>query len=265
MSSINFATLNRSYFGLTSSGASSLFGSLSGSGSLSNTTGLLSDYASIRNGSYSKLLKSYYDKADSDSSDKTSSSDSTSKADKLTNVQLLSEKDAAKNLKSSAAKLLETGEDSLFNKKKVTGEDGKETEEYDTDAIYSAVSDFVKNYNSAVEALGNSGTGSVLDSGNRMVSLTGAMSKNLAKVGITVGLNNKLSINEDTFKKSDMNNVKTLFNGTGSYAYNISSSASSIANSASSQLSRLNGGLYTDTGAYGSSYAYSGSLYSSFF
>lgn len=265
MSSINFSTLNQSFFGLTGSGASTLFGSLSASNSLSNTAGLLSDYASIRNGSYSKLLKSYYSKVDSDSSESTSSASSTTAADKLTNTQLLSEKDAAKNLRSSAAKLLQTGEDSVFNKKKVTGEDGGTTEEYDTDAIYSAVSDFVKNYNSTVDALGNSNTSSVLNSGSRMVSLTGAMAKNLAKVGITVGFNNKLSINEETFKKSDMNNVKTLFNGTGSYAYSVSSSASSIANSASSQLSRLNGGLYTDTGAYGSSYAYSGSLYSSFF
>lgn len=265
MASINFSTFNQSYFGLTSSGASSLFGSLSGTSSISNTASFLSDYASIRNGSYTKLLKSYYNKIDSESNESTSSTNKTDSADKLTNAQLLSERDVAKNLKSSAAKLLQTGEESLFNKKEVKDEDGNVTEEYDTDAIYSAVSDFVKNYNSTVEALGNSNTSSILNAGGRMVSLTSAMAKNLSKVGITVGLNNKLSLDEKKFKEADMNTVNTLFNGTGSYAYNISSSASSIVNSASSQLSRLNGGLYTDTGAYGSSYAYSGSLYSSFF
>lgn len=264
MASINFSTLNQSYFGLTSSGASSLFGSLSNTNSFSNTSSLLSDYASIKNGSYSKLLRSYYNKINSEES-KSTTTDKTTNADKLTNAQLLSEKDAAKGLKNSAAKLLQTGEDSLFNKKEVKDKDGKVTQEYDTDAIYGAVSDFVKNYNSTVEALGSSNTNSVLSTGSRMVSLTSAMAKNLSKVGITVGLNNKLTLDEEKFKAADMSNVKTLFNGTGSFAYNISSSASSIANSASSQLSRLNGGLYTDTGAYGSSYAYSGSLYSNFF
>lgn len=264
MSSINFSTLNRSYFGLTGSGASALFGSLSNTNSLSNTTSLLSDYASIKNGSYSKLLRSYYEKADEDANN-TSTTNKTTAADKLASSQLLTEKDAAKNLRSSAAKLLQTGEDSLFNKKEVKDKDGNVTEEYDKDAIYSAVSDFVKNYNSTVETIGNSNTSSVLNSGSRMVSLTSAMAKNLSKAGITVGVNNKLTLNEEKFKQADMSNVKTLFNGTGSYAYNISFSASSIANTASSQLSRMNGGFYTDTGAYGSSYAYSGSLYSSFF
>lgn len=263
MASFNFSILNQSYFGVTSSGASSLFGSFSATGSVSGTSSLLSDYASIKNGSYTKLLKSYYKKIDSES--ESSSTDKTTTTDKLTNTRLISERDAAKELKNSATKLVQTGEESLFNKKEVKDKEGNVTKEYDTEAIYSAVSDFVKNYNSTIEALGNSNTGSVLNAGGSMVSLTGAMAKTLSKVGITVGLNNKLSLDEEKFKEADMNTVNTLFNGTGSYAYSISSSASSIVNSASSQLSQLNGGIYTSTGAYGSSYAYSGSLYSSFF
>lgn len=265
MSSINFSMLNQNYFGVSSSGVSALFGSLSGSNgsSVSGMSSLLSDYASIRSGSYGKLLRTYYKQSASD--DTTASENTTNATDKLANTQLITERDVAKNLRNSAAKLLQTGEDSLFNKKEVKAEDGKVSNEYDTDAIYSAVSDFVKNYNSTVETLGKSNTSSVLNSGTRMVSLTGAMAKNLSKVGITVGLNNQLTLDEKKFKEADMSTVKTLFNGTGSYAYNISSSASSIANSATSQISRLNGGLYTSAGSYGDSYAYSGSLYSSFF
>lgn len=265
MSNINFSTLNRSFFGLTTSGANSLFGS-TGLSSVSSTASLLSDYASIRNGSYTKLLRSYYNKIDSEDSDKASTTTKkTTTADRLTNSQLLSEKEAAGKLRSSAAELVQTGKDSLFNKKEVKGKDGTVSKDYDTDAIYSAVSDFVKNYNSTVEALGNSSTSSVLNSGNRMVSYTNAMAKSLSKVGITVGLNNKLTLDEEKFKAADMSNVKTLFNGIGSYAYSVSASASSMANAASAQLSQRNGGLYTSTGAYGSSYAYSGSLYSSFY
>lgn len=265
MSSINFSMLNQNYFGVSSSGVSSLFGSLSGSnaGSVSGMSGLLSDYASIRSGSYGKLLRTYYSQGNAD--EKASSASDSVSNNKLTNTQLITERDAAKNLKESAAKLLKSGEDSLFNKKEVKGEDGKVSSEYDMDAIYDAVSDFVKDYNSTVETLGKSNTNSVLNAGSRMVSLTSAMAKNLSKVGITVGLNNKLTVDEEKFKEADISNVKTLFNGTGSYAYSVSTSASSINNSAVSQISRLNGGLYTSAGSYGNSYAYSGSLYSSFF
>lgn len=252
--------LNTSYFGITSSGASSLFGSLSGTGT-SPMSSLLSDYASIKNGSYTKLLTSYYNKINSEDSGTASST----KTDKTTNTQLVSERDAAKELKDSASKLLATGNESLFAKKEIKNEDGSVKEDYDVDAIYKAVSDFVKDYNTTVEAMGNSGVNSVLSTGSNMVSFTKAMAKGLADVGITVGLNNKLSIDEESFKGADMSKVKSLFNGTGSFAYSVSTSASSMANSATSQLARLNGGLYTSTGAYGSSYGYSGSLYTSIF
>lgn len=252
--------LNTSYFGVTTSGVSTLFGSLNGASNTFSTSSLLSDYASIKNGSYNKLLRSYYNKLNSE---ETESTDSTTK--KATNTQLVSERDAAKELKDSADKLLKTGKDSLFNKTEIKQKDGSVKEDYDVDAIYKAVSDFVKDYNSTVEAIGNSNANSVLTTGSSMVSFTKAMAKGLADVGITVGLNNKLSIDEEAFKAADMSKVKSMFNGTGSYAYSVASSASTIANATNSQLAQLNGSLYTNSGAYGSSYSYTGSLYTSYF
>ncbi len=254
--------LNTSYFGVTTSGVSALFGSLSGT-STSNASamsGLLSDYASIKNGSYNKLLTSYYNKLNSEDVEGTES-----KSNKTSNTQLVSERDSAKELKNSADKLLKTGKESLFNKTEIKQKDGTVKEDYDVDAIYKAVSDFVKDYNSTVEAIGNSNANSVLTTGSNMVSFTKAMAKGLSDVGITVGLNNKLSIDEETFKAADMSKIKSLFNGTGSYAYSVASSASTMANSANSQLAQLNGSFYTNTGAYGSSYSYTGSLYTSYF
>ncbi len=254
--------LNTSYFGVTSSGVSSLFGSLGGT-SISNVSamsGILSDYASIKNGSYNKLLTSYYNKLNSEDSEGTKQT-----TNKTTNTQLVSERDSAKELKDSADKLLKTGKDSLFNKTEIKQKDGSVKEDYDVDAIYKAVSDFVKDYNSTVENIGNSDARSVLTTGSNMVSFTKAMAKGLSDVGITVGLNNKLTIDEEAFKAADMSKVKSLFNGTGSFAYSVASSASTMANAANSQLAQLNGSLYTNTGAYGSSYAYTGSLYTSYF
>lgn len=267
MAGISGLNVKTNFFGISTSGASTLFGSLN-TGSSSAMTGMLSDYASIRNGSYGKLLNTYYGK---NTANTTSSSDKTDKSDEVkiknsTSSSLLaSAKTSANDLKTSISKLTKTGEDSVFNKKSIKGEDGSVTNDYDKDAIYKAVSEYVKNYNTAIEDARVSGSTTVANAGKNMSSLTNAMSRSLSKVGITVGTDNKLSINEDEFKKADMNNVKTLFNGSSSYAANIGTSASMVANSASNQLSMLNGSIYGSDGTYGNNYAYSGSLYASYF
>lgn len=258
--------LNQNYFGTSTSGVSSLFGSLSSSrNSTSSLTSLLSDYNSIRSGSYGKLLKTYYGGNEKLNSTESASVKSKNNIAQDSNTQLAATRDAAKKLKESTSKLTTTGKDSLFNKKDIKQEDGTTREDYDTDAIYSAVSDFVKNYNAMIEAADNSNLTSISNKGNGMTSLTGVMSKSLAKVGITVGIDNKLSIDEKTFKAADMSRVKSLFNGSSSYAAQISSYASSVVNTSSSKLAQLNGSLYTGSGVYGSSYAYSGSLYTTSF
>ncbi len=261
--------LNQSYFGTSASGVGSLFGSLGGnrtSNSFSSLTGLLSDYNSIRTGSYAKLMKTYYGGNDKlNAMESTSVTKKNNTATKDSNTQLATTRDAAKELKESTAKLTATGKDSLFNKKEIKQEDGTTKEDYDKDAIYSAVSDFVKDYNSMIESADKSSSISIANKGNGMTSLTGVMSRSLAKVGITVGIDNKLSVDEKTFKEADMNKVKSLFNGSSSYASQISSYASNIANTSSSKLAQMNGSLYNSYGAYGSNYAYSGSLYASRF
>ena len=98
----------------------------------------LSDYASIKNGSYGKLVKAYYakQKADSASSGRDSSA-------KLTSMG-----SAAGTLAKSASALMK---DSLWEKKQIKTKDektGEETtkEDYDWDSITKAVKSFVDNY-----------------------------------------------------------------------------------------------------------------------
>lgn len=63
---------------------SSLLGSSSGSGEIGGAS-LLSDYASIKNGSYGKMMKSYYAKVKEE--DEISSSKSSSKEKRLTRLR----------------------------------------------------------------------------------------------------------------------------------------------------------------------------------
>ena len=242
-----------------------LFQSMSGNrgGGFANLN-FLSDYASIKNGSYGKLMKAYYAKDSADDStsktagnkdfaDKVSSSVSTS-ADSAKTLSGIEK--AADGLKESADDLITRGTDSVFNKKEVAVKDeyGFETtkREYDTDAIYQAVSAFARDYNSLIEAAGESHTRSISSRADSLMRMTDSNKNLLADVGITINEDKTLSVNEEAFKKADMSTAKTLFNGNSSYAYQVSAQASLIDFAADREGSRAN--TYTINGTYGNAY-----------
>lgn len=242
-----------------------LFASLgSSNGSSSGWSTFLSDYASIKNGSYGKLMKAYYRDNASDevksaaskaitknTANKTTSSLTADETKAYTEVQSTSD-----NLKDSADKLLAVGTKSLFNKKDITTKDenGVESTEkgYDTAAIYSAVSDFVKNYNSLIKAADSVDNNSISNRVSNMENSTSVNAKSLAKIGITVNDDKTLSIDKDTFMGSDMERVKNVFNGAGSYGYSVSSSASMVNYNADYALSKA--ATYTTKGTYNNAY-----------
>ena len=238
------------YFGVSSGFFNSMFGTSQTSG----TSSTLFDYGSIKNGSYYNGNS----KIGSIAGETTSNVASDSAKKNAASVR-----DSAKALQEDSLALLSKGKDSVFTKKNVRQDDGTVKSEYDTDAIYKAVSKFVKDYNSTIESAASSEDSSVLSSTASMVKATKANSNLLADVGISIGSDNKLTIDEKAFKSAYMTDVKSIFNGTGSYAYGIASSSSNIYNKSVSQLANLNGYSYTSTGSY-SSYQYTGSLYSQY-
>ena len=76
-----------------------------------------------------------------------------------------------------------------------------------------------------------------------MTGLTGTMSKSLGKVGITVGFDGKLSINEDALKQANGSSLKTLFSGAVSYGTQIAGKAGEISRDAV-----MNSSLYGSNG-----------------
>lgn len=233
----------------------------SSSAGLSN---FLADYASIKNGSYSKLMHAYYGQTDSarEFVSKTNTNNSTSKDSTEALARIQKTSDA---LKESADALLVSGEKSVFRQKDITvkDEDGQETttKGYDTDAIYKAVNNFVSDYNALIKATEKSNTKSIADRSANLILATEANSKLLAKVGITIGEDDTLSIDKDAFQKADMNSVKSLFSGTGSYAYRASAQASFINFSADMEASKAN--TYNFDGGYSNPYS-NGNLFNSF-
>ncbi len=226
----------------------------------------LSTYASIKNGSYKKLLRQYYSQNSTEtgsSSSNTSKTDWNSTKDDKTVSQnksnAMSVRDDAEQLSKTVTKL---GKSSLWEKKEVKSEDGKVTEEYDKDAIYKAVSEFVNDYNSLIDSSGDSEDSNVLRTASSMVNYTKANSDMLDRIGISIGKDNKLSIDETAFKDADMASVKSAFQGAGSYGRSVASSATMMYGSAVSQLAKL-----STTSLYGSNGSYSyitGSTYNRF-
>ncbi len=239
-----------------------LFSGLSSSGTGSSANlNFLSDYASIKNGSYGKLMKAYYGKNANDSVSSLVNSKSKDTSKVLAEVQ--SSTDA---LKESADALLTTGKDSLFTKKDITTTDANgnktTTNGYDTDAIYKALSKFVDDYNSVLKATDNINTTGILNKTLNMVKATATNSKLLTSIGINIKSDNSLSIDKETFMKADMTTVKSLFNGNSSYAYRVSAQSSLINFAADNEAAKAN--TYGASGTYSNNYS-SGNIYNSFF
>lgn len=242
-----------------------LFSSLgtSSSSSVSNLS-WLSDYASIKNGSYAKLMKAYYNETGNAKEviNKTKTNTSTSKDSTESLAEVQKTTDA---LKESADALLVSGSKSVFAEKEITTKDENGVEStsmgYDKDAIYKAVNQFVKDYNSVIKSTADSNSGSIANRSLGMITAASANENLLSKAGITINEDYTLSIDEKAFKNADMNTVKTLFSGNGSFAYRTSAQASLINFAADNEASKAN--TYNFNGTYNNTYS-NGNLFNSF-
>jgi len=229
----------------------------SSSYSKSNSAGnlnFLSDYASIKNGSYHKLLKAYY--KGNDKVDSLVSSTATSKetAKKLTAVE-----SSADKLKEVADELYNGGTKSVFKLTDIKQEDGTTKKGYDVDAIYKKVSQFVDSYNDMLDAGDEVESQSLERAMKNLTTITGANERKLMDIGISLKSDGTLKLDEETFRKTDMSKVKDLFNGTGSYGYQVSARASMIDYAAQREASKAN--TYNKYGRYNNNYNYSYNYY----
>lgn len=225
---------------------SSMFSSLSGNSTVNNNTntsqGLsLGDYAAIRNGSYGKLMKAYYKNQESEES-------SVKKTDTKQNLSMM--KSNAESLKKASTALMDSG---LWEKKSVTAKDettgaSTVTNDYDWEAITKAVKSFADSYNSVLSKSSDSNNKNVLRNSVSMINTTNRTAANLlGKVGISIGEDNKLTVDEVKLKKADISDLKTLFTGNGSFADQIATKASAI-----SRATENSSGIYTRNATYSS-------------
>lgn len=211
-----------------------MFNSTSKSGGMFSSFNF-GDYAAIRNGSYKMLAKKQFANVK-----RTDSTDGTS----TTNKRKVTKSDIA----AETSNKIKSSVDSL--KKSVNALNDKDLWKqtngaYDTDKITKAIKDFASSYNGVVDQVDDSKSTAVTSSARWMNSLTNTMKTSLEKVGVKLGDDNKLTVDEETLKNADMKAVKAMFNGAYSYANQTAEKASSVASASQRDTS-----MYTSAGSY---------------
>lgn len=250
----------------TGSSISSLFSSLNAqsTGGTSSIYDSLSEYSSVKNGSYFKLAKQYYRTVASEDTGSTKATNTNSYIDSIKEnategTSKTDKSDAKKSTSTSSEKTstlasIRSAADSMtkaadaLNKTGSSSPFAKTGSEYDKEKILSSVNDFVKSYNSLIDTASRSSVSAIKNAASSMTNNTAINARSLAKIGITVGEDNKLSIDEETFNKADMNDAKALFSGNGSYGYQTNVSAMMVDSYATQEASKSN--TYGADGGY---------------
>ena len=180
------------------------------------TSGSITEYATIKSGTYKKLLSAYYAKDNS--------SEVASKKETLNNQGISTDASSA----SSA----------LIDLKKM------DITEENKDEVLEKAKEFAKVYNSVVDKLVDSDTKSVLQKGVWMTKAVSSYSNVLGSVGIQVEADNKLTIDDEKFKNANVEQLKSVFKGNMSVGSKISYKINQVENIA------LNNGTtnYTSSG-----------------
>lgn len=179
----------------------------------SGLSSLLGDYYSIKNGSYYKMAKKYYgkvaaddapSKADTSAIDK----DKLESLDKSTSLSGKKTTDIMKLADKTVKSLEVMMDDKLYDKA-----DGN-------DDILDDLKGFVSDYNAVIKRVSKSGDLNTVQSGERLKNQTAIYGSALEKIGVNIGEDSTLSIDEEVFKNADMAEVRSLFTGTVSFGKN---------------------------------------------
>lgn len=192
-------------------------GSTSGN-STSDLMSLMKQVDTVRSPDYKKQIKAEYNKLFSESD---------SDVGTVASEQKLSA--AAKELTASAEAL------SSFSRSDFD----------DTDKLVSAVTAFADDFNSTVDALQKSDSVDALRSGIQMTNSAKTYSGALSRIGIKVGSDNKITVDEEALKAADKNVVSSIFKGSYSVASKIAGKASDVSKAAANKAQTT---AYTQSG-----------------
>ena len=186
-------------------------------------TNLATEFNSIRSGSYGKLLGAYYKKMNENGATEAIQKETA-------NRQLVGGNASA--LKSAAKTL------SKMDFAKATEKDS-----------LKAVKDFVSAYNSVVDTIDDVNSTSMLRNGVWMTNITKQSAGLLNELGITIGKDNQLTLDETKWSEASKTTKSALFNGRQGLAEKMVYKASQLTN-ASAEKASYTASAYKNTGEY---------------
>ncbi len=238
---------------ITSSMANTLFGTKSSirSGNFLSASSL-GDWGMMRSGVYTRMLRSYYDKYGVDTSN---ASNKTDKKDKTeTNAY---ETDISTKLESLQGSTTNTILSDVKSAAGALDTSAKAVADLDYDKssredMYASVKKMADSYNAVIKSVDKSDVVSVTQSTSWMKADTKALQSELKEIGITVGADGQISVNEETFKKAELDSIKELMEGSTGYASKIAQKASGIQTLATNQMAYNSGQtFYSASGILG--------------
>ena len=203
--------------------ANNYMNSLYGNGSNVSTGIDYSTYSLIRSGGYKKLAKAYYaNESKVGKVNSVSKDELKAVAKKQTEMQK-----SAVNMKDTAKTL---NDSKLYQP--VTKEDG--TTGLDKEAITKAAKEFVSAYNDTIDKAGQSDDKNVLRNTVWLTQQTNANKQILSDVGISVGKDNKLTLDEEKLNSATDSKLTSALSGNSGIMSQIMQKGEQIANAAKS-------------------------------
>lgn len=205
------------------------FSFYTGNHSTNSTTtlgSLLQDYSLMKTSGYRSLVNSYYNKTTNTTIN--SIYGDLNSTQSINNEDYTTLRDTAGDLYTSSMSLASNGSKSLFK----TDSEGN----YDRKKITEAINEFANNYNKTITAASDVTNTKASQTASYMINGTKSFESSLNKIGITIGKDNKLTVNKEALEKASISSIKSVFNGSSSYAANTATKAVSLSNTSSLQL-----------------------------
>lgn len=199
-----------------------LFQGLSSGGGMGNLN-FLSDYASIRNGSYGKLMKAYYGTGQASGTSGTSGSTGRSSYNILEKMEQEKRNPKVSKDIQEANTSLRSGLGALKNSIATLQNENTYTDTENgqsaADKTVSAVKAFVADYNKVVTAAKGSNLASQTAYVTNMMSATSANAEKLAEIGIKVNAKGTLEVDDAKLKEADISAVREMFSSENIMSY----------------------------------------------
>lgn len=218
----------------------------------SNFATLATNFNAMKSAAYARTVKNYYKNLKTpNSSDASSSTSSTETDKKLQSATLIDFKDSLKSIEKSENSIKLNINSAITNKNLNLIEKGNDNDKSYMNDLVNSISDFANNYNSMIEKTSNVESSSVLSNVLSITKMTRYNATSLSEIGISLGNDNKLTVNKEQLKNADLDKINSLFGQNGSFGDYTANRVSSLNSLCVSQIkSELNSERYNTISSY---------------